>query len=243
MGKIDKSKYTKEEYRSLKRKIQQKKLKRERKNNPIPQPNIIEKPVELPKTSGVTAFVIGNGTSRRGIDIDALINHGIVYGCNALYRNHRPHHLIAVDVKMVMEINREGYNVHNSVWTNYNKAYEKFKNLNYFKPSKGWSSGPTALNLAIENGAKTIYILGFDYKGLNNGSKFNNMYADTNNYKKSTDGATYHGNWLKQTKTVIQQHTKVQFVRVVEPDTFIPEDLKFSNLQTLHKETFINLFN
>ena len=195
-------------------------------------------------TKSGTAFVVGNGTSRSLIDIHALHNHGVVFGCNGLYRQHRPDYLIAVDVKMILEINREGYNVHNEVWTNYNKAYEKLKNLNYFKPSKGWSSGPTALHMSTEKGFKTIYILGFDYKGLQDGRKFNNMYADTNNYKRSSDGATYYGNWLKQTKTVIEQNPAVQYVRVVDHDTFMPPELSnLTNLRTMKKEAFIHLFN
>lgn len=198
---------------------------------------------QIPKlqTNG-TAFVVGNGTSRNGIDINNLHRHGVIYGCNALYRQHRPDYLIAVDVKMILEINKEGYNVHNQVWTNYNKAYENLKNLNYFKPSKGWSSGPTALHMATQNGFKTIYILGFDYKGLDDGRKFNNMFAGTHNYKKPTDGATYYGNWLKQTKTVIEQNPTVQYVRVVEPNTFMPPELNnLSNLRTMQKEVFLKL--
>ena len=223
-----------------------KQQKREAKRISQEQREKLEQP--LPKiesnTGAKTAFVVGNGTSRSTIDIHALHNHGVVFGCNGLYRQHRPDYLIAVDVKMILEINKEGYNVHNEVWTNYNKAFENLKNLNYFKPSKGWSSGPTALNMSTEKGFKTIYILGFDYKGLQDGRKFNNMYADTNNYKRSSDGATYYGNWLKQTKTVIEQNPTVQYVRVVDHDTFMPPELSnLTNLRTMKKEAFIHLFN
>lgn len=223
-----------------------KQQKREAKRISQEQREKLEQP--LPKiesnTGAKTAFVVGNGTSRSTIDIHTLHNHGVVFGCNGLYRQHRPDYLIAVDVKMILEINKEGYNVHNEVWTNYNKAFEKLKNLNYFKPSKGWSSGPTALNMSTEKGFKTIYILGFDYKGLQDGRKFNNMYADTNNYKRSSDGATYYGNWLKQTKTVIEQNPTVQYVRVVDHDTFMPPELSnLKNLKIMKKQVFIELFN
>ena len=66
----------------------------------------------------------------------------------------------------------------------------------------------------------------------------------TNNYKKSSDGATYYGNWLKQTKTVIEQNPTVQYVRVVDHDTFMPPELaKLNNLRTMRKQVFIELFN
>ena len=43
------------------------------------------------------AFVLGNGESRRGIEINDLIAKGTVFACNGVYRTHRPHFLIAVD--------------------------------------------------------------------------------------------------------------------------------------------------
>ena len=44
-----------------------------------------------------TAFVLGNGQSRRGIEINDLKEKGTVFACNAVYRTHQPHFLIAVD--------------------------------------------------------------------------------------------------------------------------------------------------
>jgi len=35
-----------------------------------------------------TAFVIGNGESRKIFPIETLKGHGIIYGCNAIYRDH-----------------------------------------------------------------------------------------------------------------------------------------------------------
>lgn len=226
MPKLDKSLYTKEQYKQLK---QDKKLKKMQERSQ--------------KVAGAkTAYVIGNGTSRRGINIKGLSKHGVVYGCNAIYRDCTPDFLIAVDVKMILEINKSGYSKNHQVWTNYNKAYENFDHLNYFKPSKGWSSGPTALWMATQQGYDVIYILGFDYQGLQNGTKFNNMFADSDNYKRSTDGATFYGNWLRQTKTVIEQNPKVQFVRVVDHDTFMPPELdKFRNLVIMKKDVFLNI--
>ena len=69
------------------------------------------------------------------------------------------------------------------------------------------------------------------------------MYADTNNYKKSVDGATYHGNWLKQTVTVIQEHPKVNYTRVITKDNFCPEELNsLNNYSTMLVDDFKNIF-
>lgn len=170
-----------------------------------------------------TAIVLGNGISRLRVDPASLVTQGTVYGCNAQYREFEPHFLIAVDVKMVNEIIASGWNRTHQLWTNSNKGITSKNNINFFTPHKGWSSGPTALWFAATNGHKEIYILGFDYQGVN--GKFNNVYADTFNYKKSSDSATFHGNWLSQTEKVIKDFKHTKFYRVIEPDAFIPDKL------------------
>ena len=80
-----------------------------------------------------------------------------------------------------------------------------------------------------------IYILGFDYKGLGDGSKFNNIYANTQNYKKADDGATFFGNWLRQTKSVINENSNTNYIRVIAPDNYNPEELNKSKNYSLCK--------
>ena len=189
--------------------------------------------------------MLGNGTSRKSIDPIELRNKGTIYGCNALYREFSPDYLIAVDTKMIIEINKSKYQTTNQVWTNPNKAYSKFVGFNYFNPSKGWSSGPTALWLASNHSNDEIYILGFDYQGIGKqNDKINNVYADTHNYKKSNDRATYYGNWLKQTVTTIQKFSKKRYIRVVEEDCFVPKEFsKLQNLTHISTEEFKKSFH
>lgn len=184
------------------------------------------------------AFVLGNGRSRLNVQADKLLELGTVYGCNAQYREFEPHFLTAVDVKMVNEIIASGYNKKHQVWTNPNKGIHTKKNINFFSPHKGWSSGPTALWFACTNGHKNIYILGFDYQGLS--GKFNNVYADTHNYKKSTDSATFFGNWLNQTERTVREYENINFCRVIQENDFIPDKLKnIENLKHIVYDEFI----
>lgn len=188
-----------------------------------------------------TAFVLGNGRSRLAINPTPLLDHGSVYGCNAIYREFEPHYLIAVDVKMVNEIIGSGYNKTHEVWTNPNKGISSKNYLNMFNPHKGWSSGPTALWLAASRGHKHIYILGFDYQG--EAGKFNNVYADTFNYKKSTDTATFFGNWLNQTERVVQEFKHTKFYRVIDTNTLVPDKLgKISNIEHISINEFQNRY-
>jgi hypothetical protein len=200
-----------------------------------------------------TAFVLGNGQSRKGIDINDLKTKGTVFACNAVYRTHQPHWLVAVDPKMMLEIAETDYVVHNKVYSNYNNQYTKHQKLldhvTWSKPSLGWSSGPTALRLACEKGFKDIYILGFDYQGLSenknkNRFRLNNIFGDTRNYKKHSDEATFYGNWMNQTKRCLQDFTDVKFHRVIPKGWFKPKDLEFKdNIDHPTTEEFLAKFD
>ena len=54
--------------------------------------------------SKVKGYVLGNGPSRSNINLDDLKNDGIVYGCNALYRDWEPDFLFANDFRQIRQI-------------------------------------------------------------------------------------------------------------------------------------------
>ncbi len=235
MSKIDKRQFSKQEWHRIREERRVAKLQKRISKIPTTSEE---------KTTNKIAFVLGNGISREDILLEEISKIGKVYACNAVYRTFAPDYLIAVDVKMVLEINKSGYQKKNEVWTNPNRAFDRMQGLNFFQPSKGWSSGPTALWLASQHSYEKIYILGFDYRGLNEGQKFNNIYANTNNYKKSDDGATFFGNWLRQTKAVIQENKNINYVRVITSDNYNPEELnKFSNYSVCLKDDFKKIFS
>ena len=73
-------------------------------------------------------FVLGNGESRKDIDVDLLKTKGKVYGCNAMYREHKLDGLIAVDPMLEHEIYRSGYCDENKV---YFRDWENMPNEHY----------------------------------------------------------------------------------------------------------------
>jgi len=268
LAKVDKSQLSKAEWKRLKefrRRQKQKDKQQKQKLKTIAdfRPNVVEQtppvvdqpskvaaqvapdrsytPRKIPKI----AFVLGNGTSRAAINPEDLRPYGKIYGCNALYRSFDPDYLVSVDVKMVLELQKAGYQHKNpNVWTNPNKSLMKYKGFNFFNPSKGWSSGPTALWLASQHGYDEIYVLGFDYRGLDDGKKLNNVYADTPNYKKSSDSATFFGNWMRQTTSVIKENRKIHYKRVIVPDNYKPAELNnFENFSHILMQDFHNQFN
>ncbi len=204
------------------------------------------------RTDHGIAFVLGNGESRKGIQIEDLKQHGTVFACNGVYREDKPDFLIAVDPKMILEIAESNYVIENQVWSNFNAQYNKHQkvldNVKWFQPSLGWSSGPTALRMACDRKHKEIYILGFDYQGISNDPKhnrykFNNVFKDTRNYKRGSDEATFYGNWLNQTKKCLADFKDTQFYRVIPKDWFTPKDLTWNeNIKHMTIEQFLAKF-
>ena len=201
-----------------------------------------------------TAFVLGNGESRKGIKVSELKKHGTVFACNGVYRTERPDYLVAVDPKMIFEIGETDYPKNNQVWSNFNHQYNKkptiMNHVKWFKPSLGWSSGPTALKMAADKGQfKTIYILGFDFQGHPRDHKshrfsFNNLFKDTRNYKRSVDESTYYGNWMNQTKKCLEDYKTVKFHRVIPEGWFKPKDLEWrGNIDHPTIDEFVKKFD
>ena len=189
----------------------------------------------------MTAFVLGNGVSRKHIDVDTLLKLGTVYGCNALYRTHTPHVLVATDRPISTVIQESGYSAKHKFYTR--RPINGLGALSVPKQYFGFSSGPIATGIAAIDGHRNIYMLGFDL-GANGAGLFNNVYADTEFYKKSDAAPTFTGNWVKQITTVTNDHLNQQFIRVCGDTTAeIPEFNSLSNLQSLSITDFVLRIN
>ena len=53
-------------------------------------------------------FILGNGQSRLGVNLEKLKEYGKVYGCNAIYRDFKPDVLIGVDQGIMHEMYHSG---------------------------------------------------------------------------------------------------------------------------------------
>jgi hypothetical protein len=62
-------------------------------------------------------FVLGNGRSRLGLNLNSLKTAGKVFGCNALYRDFTPDVLVATDPGISKEIELSGYPNNNIFYT------------------------------------------------------------------------------------------------------------------------------
>ena len=188
----------------------------------------------------IISFVLGNGQSRREINLGQLREHGKIYGCNALYREFTPDVLVATDLPIATAIQESGYALKNKFHTR--RPIEGQGALKVDKRYHGFSSGPNALGLACVDGAHRIYMLGFDL-GSTSG-KFNNVYADSQFYKKSSEPPTFSGNWVKQVKKICDDYPDVQFIRVEGLESaFVPDLANVKNFKHLPITDFQTLLN
>jgi hypothetical protein len=189
----------------------------------------------------MAAFVLGNGVSRRSMDVNLLLSIGNVYGCNALYRTHTPTALVATDKPISEQIQNSGYPKTNRFYTR--RPMPDTGALSVPQKYFGFSSGPIACSVAALDGCNRIYLLGFDM-GPNETGKFNNIYADTEFYKKASAAPTYTGNWVKQLLTVMKDFPNQQFIRVHgETTTDIKELVTAANYKKLDYSDLIFKIN
>ena len=189
----------------------------------------------------MAAFVLGNGVSRNSVDFDVLIKLGPVYGCNALYRTHTPTVLVATDRPISEMIQESGYSKKNKFYTR--RPLKNLGGMSIPQPYFGFSSGPIAAALAAEDRHTPIYLVGFDM-GPGKHGRFNNIYADTEFYKKTEDHPTYTGNWIQQLCTVAKKFKDQTFIRVHGSTTAnVPEFDAVPNFQKLDIEEFLARIN
>ena len=192
--------------------------------------NLLKEPIPAKDTAykpkGDVCFIIANGESRRGFDLNQLKNRGYIMGMNVLplREDFWPDALISVDSATVKYICEHNVPDRLEMWS-YPRGGVKDPRVKRIEKDWGWSSGPTATRIALEyKKFQTIYILGMDFFGLTqdgqvggekDGRKLNNMYKGTDRYRKANSDRTYFGNWLNQMITNTTNHPAVNFYHVV----------------------------
>ena len=166
-------------------------------------------------------LVIGNGESRKDIDID-LLNYTKI-GCNAIYRDFKVDHLVCVDKPMLKEAVDSDYNVNSKIYTRKNHFvnYQHQKNIRMVPdlPYVGserpddpvhWGSGPYAVLLAAKLTTDDIHMLGFVLYSTDN--KVNNIYKDTVNYSLAHNSAVDPRYWIYQIGKVFECFPNTNFI-------------------------------
>ena len=186
------------------------------------------------------SFVIANGTSRSGFDLNILKPFGKTYGCNALYRDFTPDYIGGIDRPMIDEMVRE------SAWQNstmickhmYPGSFDPFPRaklyVKTFKQALGYDkhydTGQTMLDYASQHLKEgEIYMLGFDLTNYieqsqrNIDNKIDNIYAGTDCYASLDAAEKYCGKWINEMKEIFSLNSKIKYYRVgatIKPNEF-----------------------
>lgn len=151
-------------------------------------------------------FCIGNGKSRDHVDLDKLENKGLIFGCNALYRDFTPDNLVTNDNILFEEIVNSGYSKENIVYVcekTHNKTKFAYRNHKIYFISDMMdiiypiNSGICTIRLAHSlYPQEQIYLLGYDVFG-----ERNNIYDWTSGYQGDRRVITAgHSSWEEQWK-------------------------------------------
>ena len=187
------------------------------------------------------AFVLGNGVSRLAVDLNQLKQRGRIYGCNALYREFAPDVLVSTDKGIAQAIQNSGYAQNNIMYTR--KPLPGLGARTVPQSYFGFSSGPIAVAIAAMDRNLAVYLVGFDM-GPTQHNRFNNVYADTEFYKKSSANPTFTGNWVRQLVTIMKDFPTTSFHRVMgETTADIPELKNVNNLRNMPMSDFVDRIN
>jgi len=73
---------------------------------------------------------------------------------------------------------------------------------------------------------------------------FNNVYVDTQFYKKELDPPTFAGNWVRQLVDLMEEYKHVNFTRVEGPESaFVKQFNKIDNMKILSMDSFLEMVN
>lgn len=133
--------------------------------------------------SDKVAFIIGNGGSREGFDLESLRSKGTIYGCNALYREFEPDWLVSIDEGIINEIRTSTFPQNKFHVPPQDEQYEPAE-VNPGRPRS--NAGMNAMELAIRHGYKKLFMIGFDFLIEDKAASVSNIFDGTNNYGPST---------------------------------------------------------
>jgi hypothetical protein len=130
-----------------------------------------------------TAFIIGNGTSRKGFDLTRLKPYGTIFGCNALYRDYPDHSipdfLVSIDDGIITEIEGSDFPSKRFIVPPIDERWEPSE-CNIGRPRS--NAGVNAMREAIKMGHNQLICLGFDFLIADAAQSVSNVYDGTDNY-------------------------------------------------------------
>lgn len=199
------------------------------------------------KIKGV--LVIGNGESRKQLELGSILEKFVTVGCNAICRDYSVDHLICCDRRMAIEAIAVAPST-TTIYTrpNWSEMLDRFSNLVQVPelPYRGknreddpfqWGSGGYALLVGCLQG-DNISIVGFDL--WSDSHYVNNVYKNTANYSKEDSHAIDPSYWIYQIGKVFQLFPNKQFTIYNKENWKVPEQWQHSNVTIKNINSFVS---
>ena len=191
-----------------------------------------------------SALVIGNGESRRHVDVTAYKQH-ILIGCNAIRRDIDVDHLICCDRRMAEEAvnnpNTKDTKIYvRDHWQHYFRKIIKNKHVHLLPevPTRGeakvnhaehWGSGGYAVLLAAVLGHQEVTLIGFDLYPIEH--SVNNIYKGSANYARTGAQAVDPSYWVYQIAAVFMYYPNTKFVIRNRSGWLMPTEWQKNNVE------------
>lgn len=190
-----------------------------------------------------TAFIIGNGTSRKGFDLIKLKPYGTIYGCNALYRdfadNSIPDFLVAIDDGIITEIEGSDFPSRRFIVPPMDERWEPAE-CNIGRPRS--NAGINAMREAIKMEYNQLICLGFDFLIQDDKQLLSNMYDGSQNYGPATrasaadnPGRVNYLQWLTRNNPDV--HFIFIFHDIEKVTKIFGENVYYNTYENLQKHT------
>jgi len=156
------------------------------------------------------AYIIGNGITRRGFDLEILKNE-TTFGCNAIHREFSPSYVIAIDPGPTEELrHQDKYPQHRIIIPPYNEQFE----LEGFRSEKRMRSN-AGMNCIIEadrRGFDELFCIGFDFLVDKEEFAIGNMFDGTEHYGPEKRATVFENkDRVKYIQWYISKNYNVQF--------------------------------
>ena len=130
-----------------------------------------------------TAIIVGNGKTRKEVDLTHFKSLGPIYGCNAIFRDLKVDWLVAIDDKIIGEILESSFPKERFIVPPEDEQYEPAAYSPYRRRE---NAGMVAMREAIKAGHTALYCIGFDFLFEDAELNMANIYDSTNGYGPET---------------------------------------------------------
>lgn len=187
-----------------------------------------------------TAFIIGNGVSRKPIDLNTLVGKGTIFGCNALYREFNKYdYLVSIDksFQVIMQANDEVFGADDRII--FPPDNECWEDAEYSPNRRRSNAGMNAMLEAIRRDHDKLYCLGFDFLLKDNELSEDNLFKNQAGYGPETH-ASHRDNVhrVSYLEWFMRKHHKTKFTFVL-PENEEYQTLTAPNVTGMYISKFI----